>query len=289
MTRRNRGRGGFTLTEVLVVIAIIAVLTALLLPAVGRARAAARQARGLSDVRQLLVGYTMYHQANGGAVLPGNMPPVLNGWPVTVDDPVSRQTFGYPVSARYPWRLVGLMNNVWQVVHDHADLPPLPQATDAASAAFLKAYMLSLDPTFGLNSVYLGGDGDYGGFVDGRPNVTGQPHAGPYVVFRANQVRRPSEMIVFADSEVANVPGLAGQGYYLVTPPRAQGLKWTVARGLAVPAVPAVVMGLPHGWYTPRVCTGFFDGHAEARLPTDLTDMRLWANWATGPDYDYQP
>jgi prepilin-type processing-associated H-X9-DG protein/prepilin-type N-terminal cleavage/methylation domain-containing protein len=50
----------FTLVEVLVVIAIVAVMAALLLPALGRARAKARQATCLNNMRQCGLALRMY-------------------------------------------------------------------------------------------------------------------------------------------------------------------------------------------------------------------------------------
>jgi prepilin-type N-terminal cleavage/methylation domain-containing protein len=55
-----RAAGGFSLVELLVVIAVIAILAAMLLPALSRAKESAQSARCLSNLRQLSVGWIMY-------------------------------------------------------------------------------------------------------------------------------------------------------------------------------------------------------------------------------------
>ena len=77
MPRENDVRPGFTLVELLVVIAIIAILVLLLLPAVGAAREAARRAQCLSNIRQMGLATLNYESAIG------RFPPSWNsagGW-----------------------------------------------------------------------------------------------------------------------------------------------------------------------------------------------------------------
>jgi len=59
---RSRERSGFTLIELLVVIAIIAILAAILFPVFAQARAKAREASCISNVKQLTLGWNMYAQ-----------------------------------------------------------------------------------------------------------------------------------------------------------------------------------------------------------------------------------
>ncbi len=62
--RIHRRHDGFTLVEMLVVVTIIGVLAALTIPAVQSARASARRAQCLNNLRQIGLGLHGYHLAN---------------------------------------------------------------------------------------------------------------------------------------------------------------------------------------------------------------------------------
>lgn len=63
--RRTNPAAGFTIVELLVSIAVVAVLISLLLPVIGRARESARRTECLSHLRSLGQAIAMYRGANG--------------------------------------------------------------------------------------------------------------------------------------------------------------------------------------------------------------------------------
>ncbi len=79
---RRGNKSGFTLIELLVVIAIIAILAAMLLPALSRAREAARSVVCINNLKQLALSWQMYVNDHAGALPPHD----TNVWDMTGGD-----------------------------------------------------------------------------------------------------------------------------------------------------------------------------------------------------------
>lgn len=124
---KSRRRAGFTLIELLVVISIIAVLAALILPAIQNAREAARRAECLNNMKQVSTAFQTYATANKGRL------------PYLVTDPSLSTTVrvqadgaaGTYVGANWCIQLLPYLEQVG--LYDRMTRDPNPIATTTAS------------------------------------------------------------------------------------------------------------------------------------------------------------
>jgi prepilin-type processing-associated H-X9-DG protein/prepilin-type N-terminal cleavage/methylation domain-containing protein len=185
-----RKRSGFTLVELLVVIGIISLLIAMLLPALNKARQAAKTVQCLSNLKQISLAMQMYAGENHGW-----MPPLY-------------QATGNPSPSQYQRWTATLCRGKYLPVAAVFFCPEMENNTyrdwwlkhsdDAAVDASIWQY-----PDYGYNAMFIGRSmGPYGG--------------DEYQPARQTQIKQPAQTVLLADDQIGRYsgsPGLSGSSW----------------------------------------------------------------------------
>ena len=273
-----RRRSGFTLVELLVVVAVVAVLLSVALPAIAGVRSAGARARELAAARSLVAAWQSYSHDSGGALLPGYRAG-LSAYDAR-GTPIAEQTIGV-AAHRWVWRLAPYLGHDLDELFVGNHGLALRELERSDLSDYL--YQSSLFPSFGLNSVFVGGDESFGGFNAAFLGLFGKFHA-----TRLSEIGQPASLVVFASSRGKD-PAISGDesvdGFFRIRAPYFDVRVWAGAYDEADPASFGNV-ARRHGG---AVATGFADGHVEARSPESLDDMRLWAPAADARDWRLRP
>jgi prepilin-type N-terminal cleavage/methylation domain-containing protein len=250
-------RRAFTLVELLTVVAIVGVLAAILIPAIGQARQTARTSREIAAAHFLIQSYLVVPQDRRGQLLPGSK-----------NEPAFDEQ-GAPLgffSNRWPARLAPYLGGRLKetlFVNDQAAYYDTAAATAAAPGQ--ASYLYSLTPSFALNITHVGGIYLDSGALDTRND--------PSPVARLETCDNPSRQLVFVSA--ANRAIAADAGYFEARSPAQaswpQNLDTTAADST-------------HGWVSFRnrgkAVTSWLDGHVTTETYDALRDMRAWAQAA---------
>jgi len=282
---------GFTLVEVLVVIAIVGVLISILLPALGKARLLGRQTRELATGQQLMLAFAVYADDSKGYILPGYPPRAMVNGPVSVVDHAGVRLFNEEAQ-RYPWRIAPYLSYDFRGMYENSKVLAELRSGESSYSGYgvSYAYIVSLFPSLGMNTAFVGGSDRHQEFDQSFRRVFGRVY-----VERLDEPRRPSVLMAFVSARTepqSAVPFLGRpEGFFRVEPPRfaaSQGRQWESSYD-KVAAYPGLNSGFVSLRYGGKAVATHLDGHAAMLGWDELGDMQRWADQADGADWAFQP
>ncbi len=262
-----RQRRGFTLVELLVVLAIVGVLASLTVFVAGSARDKGEAAEEVAALRQTMIAYHLYTTENNGQLLAGyRAEPAVDA---------AGESLHFPANARYPWRLAPYLDYQLSGTLFTGSRKSVPETAGSA-------YAVSVGPSFGINATFVGGD--YGGSSDLVPTERAFSRFGPFCALRMTDVPEPSKQIVFASARSGTGKEKI-EGYFLIRSPNFQSRRWATRYD---EAAGADQWGFVHPRHGGKAAFGFLDGRVAMLDYQSMQDMRYWSPLAaTNDDPDW--
>jgi prepilin-type N-terminal cleavage/methylation domain-containing protein len=204
-----RSERGFTLMELLVVVAIVALLVGLVTVSMRTVRNSASRTRSLAALRTISTGHAQYIRDHAWRLLPGYIDTTLFGYNQEFEDLIVKRPSGTVLAPddrqSYVWRLAPYVDDAWQTF--------FAETTDAGAMSRFNADFVAdvfgpgspsaafggicERPSFGMNSMFVGGDSLHGDEQARERSPWNTAGNATIAATRFTQILRPARLIVF--------------------------------------------------------------------------------------------
>jgi len=272
---------GFTLVELLVVVAIITVLVALLLPALSGAREHANRIKCLSTLRSMGQAAQMHAQEHRGYMPLAGIQP-LGAWPDAVGDATRKKYTYYSVDPmgepRPPFLVAPLSASLGQYMGLTLMLGSRQELQDSLRSELVyRHFTCASDPEPQTGSTIVGftarGPEERMSYLYNMRVLSLQEMDGvPGLAGNVSKVRRPAEVFLFADGQGGVPPPTRHLSYFGVMGGDTLYDYWRWHGGLSsTSAFPA----LDPRRHRNRINVVFLDGHGETLTLPDYRGQNL--------------